>query len=384
MRLCLVARWQSEAMAQAQALAKAPGFDWDALAGLARQERVEPLLYAALCEQAWAPAPLLDAWRTVYMRNGGRNILLLAELEAVLAVLVAAGIPALVLKGAALDERVYGNLALRPMVDLDLLLHHADLPAALALLAAQGYSAAQVEPAAGLALAFENEVQLRKTDRIDLRLELHWSLFNSPYYQRRLPMAWFWETSTPAWVSATPARILGQKAELLHLCGHLALHHRGKGLLWQYDIAAAIAYGRDTLDWGELLARAGDFDLALALQMLLPSIAEDWAAPIPPTALARLAAMQPAPAEARVFAQLTAERRPVLQRFSADLVVIPGWRDRLRYAWANLFPAPAYMRWRYPARHPVWLPFCYPYRWLRGVACAFQSAMERRAGKPPV
>jgi len=203
-------------MLQTQALTQAPGFDWDALAGLARHEELEPLLYAALREQPWAPAPLLDDLRSATMRNASRNTLLLAELEAVLAALAAASIPALVLKGAALVYRVYGNIALRPMVDLDLLLPRADLPAALDLLAAAGYHPPQAEPAAGLTLDFENEVLLRKADRIDLLLEPHWSLFDSPYYQRCLPIAWFWQTAMFTRVGATPARILRKRYALRH------------------------------------------------------------------------------------------------------------------------------------------------------------------------
>jgi hypothetical protein len=373
LRLCLAAAWQPAAMAQAQAMAQAPGFDWPAVAGRAQEEQVEPLLYAALRGQPWAPAPLLDDLRTATMRNGGRNALLLAELEAVLSVLAGAGIPALTLKGAALLARIYDNVALRPMVDLDLLLHHADVPAALDLLTAAGYRRPQAEPAAGLTLAFENELLLRKRERIEIALELHWSLFDSPWYQQRLPMAWFWQGATPARVGATPALILGPEAELLHLCGHLALHHQGVGLLWQHDIAAAIVHGRETLDWEGLLARAGEFDLVLPLQTLLPDIAQAWGAPLPAATLARLAAMQPSPDEAQVFAQLSVGQRPVAQRFRADLAAIPAWRDRLRYAWAHLVPAPAYMIERYAIAHRALLPLYYPYRWLAGLAAALRT-----------
>lgn len=345
----------------------APGFDWSECLALAQVERVAGLLYAALRHQPWVPDWLIDALRREYVAQGSRNTLLLQELAQALAQLKLAGIPVIALKGVALLAHVYRSIGLRPMVDLDLLMRKEDILAATACLAALGYRAAHAEPAEGLALSFENEVLLTRTDRIQLAVELHWSLFDSPYYQHRLPMAWFWETAIEAQVGSTTVRILGPGAELLYLCGHLALHHQGHGLLWQYDLAALVAVGAGTLNWDALLARAQQMDLLLPLQTLLPVLARDWAAPVPPVVLERLAGLQPTFQEARVFSLLTAAQRPVLHRLGADLASIPTWRDRLCYAWCNLFPSADYMRQRYAIRHRALLLLYYPYRWVLGL-----------------
>lgn len=377
LRLCLAARWRPEAMAEAQALAQAPGFQWEALAGLAEEEELAPLLYAALQRQTWAPVDVMQRLRAAYMRNASRNALLLAELEQALARLAAAGIPALALKGAALTARLYGNIGLRPMVDLDLLVRREDMTMALATLEAAGYRRPHAEPSTGVTLAFENEIVLRRADRIEVALELHWSLFDSPYYQKQLPTLWFWQTAELAHLGDTPVHVLGAEGELLHLCGHLALHHHGQGLLWEHDIAAVMAQGQQTLDWEELLARAKAFDLVLPLQTLLPRLAADWGVPVPAGILAHLETLAASSAEARVYAQLTATRRPVLQRFLADLASMPSWGDRLRYAWAHAFPAPAYMRERYGVTGAALLVASYPYRWFTGVREVVQRGWVR-------
>lgn len=368
-RVALRARLGLASVDEAQAAAAAPGFDWEAVAALAVREGVEPLLYAALHGLPWAPAHLVAQWRQVYMGHGLRNGLLLQQLEAVLTALAEIGIQALVLKGAALIARVYGdNPALRPMVDLDLLIRPQDVPSAQACLAQLGYEPSVSEAADGLTLAFENELLLTRADRTETAVELHWSLFDSPYYQHRLPMEWFWETAVEAQVGNTSVRILGPEAELLYLCGHLALHHRGQGLLWQHDLAALLAAGADALDWDALLARGQAMELLLPLQTLLPRLAREWGAPVPASVLERLAGLQPTPREAQVFSRLTAQQRPVLHRLAADLAGIPTWRGRLRYAWCNLFPSAGYMRERYAVRHGLLLPLYYPYRWVLGLS----------------
>ncbi len=59
-----------------------------------------------------------------------------------------AGVPVILLKGAHLAEAVYGNIALRPMVDVDLLVKQADLMRVHDILIGQGYALAEKSDAA--------------------------------------------------------------------------------------------------------------------------------------------------------------------------------------------------------------------------------------------
>ena len=295
-----------------------------------------------------------------------------------LRLLAAQQIPVILLKGAALAEAVYGNIAVRPMGDLDLLVRREDVPAALAALHAAGWEAFDAEARDGLTLAYEVEIALQKPGPIPVMLEIHWGLLDSPHYQQVLPLAWFWETALPVQADGADALALGPEALLLHLCAHLALHHRGEGLLWLHDVAEVLhAYG-ERLAWDEVLARAQAGDLVLPLQHVLGRVARDWDAPIPGDVMARLAALRPSADEARVYAWLTAPVRPVAQRFWADLASTPRWRDRLHYGWSSLFPSAAYMRQRYGLSQPLLLPLCYPYRWWLGLAGALGALAKPR------
>ena len=287
-----------------------------------------------------------------------------------LRILAAQQIAVILLKGAALAETIYGNIAVRPMGDLDLLVHREDVAAALAALRAAGWEAVDAEARDGLTLAYEVEIALQKPGPIPVLLEIHWGLLDSPHYQHTLPLTWFWDTAVAVEADGVNALALGPETLVLHLCAHLALHHGGHGLLWLHDVAEVLhAYG-DRLDWDEVLARGQAWDLVLPLQHILARVARDWEAPIPAEVMARLAALRPSPDEARVYAWLTAPERPVAQRFYADLASMPGWRDRLRYGWGSLFPARAYMIQRYGIPHPLLTPLYYPYRWLVGLRSA--------------
>lgn len=376
--LCLQARFNPAALRAAQALA--PGLNWDAWADSAHAGGLAPLLYTIVHGRNVVPAAVEARLEDDYYRSARDNTLRFHELGESLAALAAAGIQTLLLKGAALAEPVYGNIAVRPMADFDVLVRPEDVEAALTALAQRGYEDVEGETQAGAAIAFESQVALSRPGPVETIIEIHWSLLDSPHHQHRLPMAWFWDTAAVVEVEGNQTRLLGPEALVLHLCAHLALHHHGTGLLWLHDIAEVLHLHGDRLDWDLLLAKAGECDLVLPLQQVLPQVVEEWRIPVPYEIRERLRDLKPTPEEARIFNWLTATRRPVAQRFYADLASMPGWRARLRYAAGNLFPSAAYMRRRYDIRHGVLLPLYYPYRWLVGLQSAAHLLGRPRDG----
>ncbi len=342
-----------------------------AVARLALAQGLGPLLYGRLRGLGVLPPAAEEPLRQAYYANAARNARILHELEAALRRLETALIPVLLLKGAALALAVYENPALRPLGDLDLLVRPADADAALAALAGLGYRPQQHEPAPGSIRTYENEIMLGR-EGAPAPLELHWGLFDSPHYQSHLLIEWFWQTARPVRIGDTVAQVLGPEAQTLHLCGHLLLHHSVEArLLWLHDIAEVIGRYQEEIDWPTLLEQARACDLLMPLQKVLPRIVCDWQAPIPPTALERLAALRPSRAEERIQARLSSGPRPAGRRLLDDLADTPGWPHRLRLAWINLFPTPTYMQQRYHIRHRLLVPLFYPYRWflgLRGLA----------------
>jgi hypothetical protein len=369
-------RLADTAPAECAALARDPALDWAELLDQAEAERVAPLLHLAWRGAGWLPPGAAAALRQAYMASGAQNALLLRDLGRVLDRLAAAGVPALALKGAALLERRYGNPALRPMTDIDLLVQAADLGRAQAALAGLGLGPDRQELAPGARLRFENEVRLVGRDPLATPVELHWLLLDAPRYQARLEHGWFWSSAIPVPLAGRPGRALGTEAELLYLCAHLGLHHGGQGLLWYHDVAELVHADGAGLDWALLTERAAASELVLPLQSVLARVARDWGCPPPPEALARLRALVPSAAEARWHARRQALGGSVGGRFAEDLGQLPNWGERLAFAARNLFPNSSYMRARYRLRHPAALLLAYPYRWARGL----WSIRPRRGG----
>ena len=400
-RLCLRGRWEPQALEAARRLATQTELDGEALLQVAETERLGALLYQVVRGQNLLPPAVEEALHAARLTTALRDRFLREELATILERLAAQGVEVLLLKGAALAQTVYGGAGLRPMGDLDLLVHADAVQPALGTLAELGYRRVGREVRPGADLVYESHVRLDKTGLVYLAVEVHWSLFDSPYYQQTLPMAWFWDTALAIQMAGphlstdrsgadctdgmgpgrdmghaaceeignTPAWVLGPEAQILHLCGHLVVQHGDEEprLLWLHDVAEVLVHYRDQLDWQELLKRAQDCALVLPLQRVLGQVAAEWGAPVPAGALAQLNALRPAQAEMQVVAWRTAAERPVAQRFWSDVASMSGWRQRLHYAWIQLFPSAAYMQERYGIRHRLLVPLYYPYRWWVGL-----------------
>lgn len=364
LRECLRLRLDPTRRDAVQAAARDLSDDWDAVSAAIESERVGPLLHQTV--GAIVPPPLAEQLYLSYHATALRNLLLLHELGTCLRALTAAALPVIVLKGAALIETVYANPSLRPMGDVDLLVHGHDLATAREVLDGLGYEARWIETHPGAVTEYENEVAFCKPGKVDTWVDVHWGLFNSPYYQDRIALDWFWATARAAPIADVPTLVLGPEGLLIHLCGHLALHHTHTGLLWWHDVAAVLAAYRDAIAWPALLAHTREYGLVLPVRTVLVRAAHEWGAAIPADVLHSLRNLPASPVEERVFADLTAAQRSPRDRLWSDLTSMSDWRQRLRFARTNLFPSPAYMRQRYAIAHPLLIPFYYPYRWLRG------------------
>ncbi len=339
--------------------------DGEALRQLIARERVGPLLHRALRGSTELSLETHAALRDVSRATAMRNLLLLNELRGVLERLAAAGIAAIVLKGAALARPVYGSLALRPMSDLDILVRRRDLERARAVADGTGFCSATLETHSGALAEYENALSFTKPGHVGIDLDLHWSLLDSPFYQRELSMEWFWNGARVQPLGGFSARTLGPEALLLHLCAHLLLHHRGAGLLWWNDIAELLHTER-ALDWDQVFERSREYQLLLPMREALSHLAGEWRAPIPGDALRRFDAAHPSAAEAALFERLSTPAAAG-RRFWNDLRSLASWRQRVQFARTHVLPSAAYMQKRYGIRRRWLVPVYYPYRWLRGV-----------------
>jgi len=348
---------------------------WHEIVDIAIRHDVAPLLYKRLKQSDARTRVPADAWerlRLNYLVGAGRNARLCRWLGPVLSGLRHAGIPVIVLKGAFLAEAVYGDIALRPMCDIDLLVSKEEMARTQAVLLDMGGVCREWGPRAAPA----PETQHREIESLCRReshlpavvfhhliVEVHWTLA-SPTEPVRVDATGLWHRARPATIAGVEVLALSPEDLLLHLCLHVCCRHRlDASLLYFCDISETIHRYRDRMDWDQVVRTAREWGAGRHAGLAFHLAGRLLGASVPGDLLERLV---PGGFDQHVLA-MAAES-------VAARLLIPGYVSRsvrdlwgakspgemVKLIWGRVFPSREEMAELYPeSRNAKHLCLCY-------------------------
>lgn len=232
--------------------------DWSRLTDLAERHGLLPLLCTHLKAQApdSVPHDALEALQRRFQDNQRNAMHLAGILVKLLELFEANRIPALTFKGPAVAEELYGNLALRPFADLDLILPHGEIPRAAELMFAQGFTA---DPGSAILLgarAMDTAGQFAfRSNEGTVLVELH-SEVTLRHFPRRPDASFFFGSPATVVVAGRAVRTLDPTSLILSLCVHGA-KDIWASLKWVVDLAEFLRV-HAALEWRDVLRRAED------------------------------------------------------------------------------------------------------------------------------
>lgn len=265
--------------------------DWTAVVEEAIRHEVEALLYVrldSLPPGARLPSAFTERLAELYARSALHNRFLYDQLSELLQAYTAAGLEVIVLKGAYLAEVVYGDITLRPMADLDLLVRQDELSDAADVLRAVGYEPDKDFTVEDVCSRGHHLPKFRKGG--GSAVELHWTL-ERPDRRLKFDIEGLWKRARPAVIAGRQALALSPADLLLHLCLHPSYHHRfgigpGHGIALKYllDVALVIDRYGDDIDGQEFASRANQMGggryvyctLCLVKSLLGTSVPDEW------------------------------------------------------------------------------------------------------------
>ena len=318
--------------------------DWKSIHETAQAHGLAPLLYERL--KSTASDEFLVPFRDSYFISLTRNQFLFDEFLDLARLFETQRLAFVALKGLAVAPTLYDSFALRPLHDLDLLIHPEQVPLAQEILRARGYSS-EPELVPGFRLRYQIDLSFTHPKPFPHNVELHWHLYRPRYTQLKTRMEWFWAHTEETGIARHVTRVLEPTAQFLHLAGHSALGHRGERWLWLYDIARLVEKRGAALDWDELVRKGEEFGLMSALQATCASLRELFDISVPP----------------EIARRISTARVPSLERINSAFAGAPDDQARLigdglielvmehhTGIWrAHLFPSRAYLEERYGA-----------------------------------
>ncbi len=302
--------------------------EWEELLAAARRHKLGPILFHSLkpyYSVSNIPPKYQDLLRKIYFNSANRNMRLYSQLEEVLQKFAKEDIPVILLKGAYLAKYIYGNIALRPMSDIDLLVKHDNCEQVHRILIENGYS---TRKEAGLH-------PYLKEGRIPL--EIHTHLKSLPSVEHINETA-LWTRTKKVNLGKTEAMALCPEDLFLHLCLHNCIQHRFEnGLVACIDTVYFLKHFEEKLNWEQLWIRAQDWGIERAVYLMLALTERMIRLPMPEQINQVVKPDQAALNALAEAEDLIFEPQPHIGKNLALLFGKVGWRKKIKILLNRIF-----------------------------------------------
>ena len=231
--------------------------DWESLADWALRFKVGGLFYREIKSRNFPaeliPVDVRNRLREAYRDLATINTSLFFDASKVLKSLADNQLPVIALKGLSLAKSIYGDIALRPMSDMDLLVKEEDLVRAGRILLTLGYKPDFP--------AWESMVKTYHhlppfTNKSGAIIELHWNIV-TPDSPIKVDLDGLWARACLIKVDNVEVRVFSPEDLFLHLCIHACFDlQTGLGLIPLCDMAGLIKTSADKIDWQIVIERA--------------------------------------------------------------------------------------------------------------------------------
>lgn len=265
-----------------------------------------------------------------------------SETRKVVELLAAAGIPVLLLKGSALAWWLFPAPYLRECGDIDLLVASREQARLVVdLLSELGFPAGYDQGG----LAHEQVARRELSATLNIDIDVHWRLLNSPAFADIFSFDELLAASIPLPGLSVHARGLAPAHAFLHATLHRAMNLHigvGDGLKWLYDLHL-LASRLEPKDWALLRQLCRERGLSGVFLEGIRAAAAEFGTAVPAEVLAELH-------EQRAHESLDASRLGdwyYMQR--QNLRALPSRRAYLQWMWGRLFPPLGYLRELYGA-----------------------------------
>ena len=265
--------------------------DWPRLIALSVSEGAQPALGRRLrAVSAFVPEDAVRALEYVERAASFRQQYLHRRMVDALRLLSDAGIPVVLLKGAALVQTTYESVLDRPMSDVDLLVQPEWADAAQAMLCRAGWEQ-RYDPKFndfyGTMHHLPPLVDARARS-LTVGLELHTSIVQRDRDPFSFETDRIWQSASPAHALPAGTMVPSLHHRLFHCCVHFAWSHKlGKGA-WRSCRDVSAMAREESVDWDEFIALARETRATVPCYWTLRLASSLANAALPPSVLRAL------------------------------------------------------------------------------------------------
>lgn len=343
-----------------------------------RLHHVALVVAVSVCSMVMNPVISLTS-QAGRLAGAARNVRLMHALCDLGGYFERAGVDVMVLKGAALQVRLYERPDQRSMCDLDLMVRPSDLTRALDVMRQAGFARSQVLMRDDFFPRYYYEAEFSRGDIFPITVDLHVRPFRTLRYARLVPDDALWCHAVP--LNLGPASLLAPDHTdmLLHMAVHWAIHGCD-GVKWRVDLREYVRRYAAEIDWDRLAADAEAWRLTLPLREALITGLGEGDGEVPAPTWARLKRARVNWRDRLALAQAPRDNSHPLAHVAVNAMTTPGLRFVWGYLRAALIPGREHMRQWYGREHVGWLPVAHLARWTCRLTRWLRPVMGRLRG----
>ena len=280
-----------------------------------------------------------------------RNIIIYDELKEILTVLNSAGVKVIVIAGAALAETVYPNIGLRPMSDIDLLVHKTDLSRIEQALNRIGYV---------WEIGRRDEQHYHNPDpglAVHIEIDIH----NRLPYLDSLSLQGLWTRAVKRPLAGVETLVLSPEDTLIYTAADATIHHARISQICLDDMARIINNAERKTDWLLVTKLIRQYRLEAPLYYALGVAIKQTRINIPPWVLKAIRPVGGNRWSLMVY-KFVLKERLVLGDDIAPVLRFITRPNRFRLFLELFLPSPGFMKPRYELSSQRSVYFYYPIR----------------------
>lgn len=327
-----------------------------------------PLIYYTLEQNdsfKWISEEYFRILTNAFLVSTSRNMLITEEFSKVLEVLNAKKVDVLGFKGAVFAEKIYPNIGLRPMSDIDLLVRDKNsLEEVKKILFDLGYEVFSQERNDTFAEAVIYEitfVNLESSLDPPLHVDVHHNLPYIGYKKENNSLSnteLVWKSSTVNNIENKNIWVMSPEDTIANLIGHELVQHKDERILFYCDIGFHVKLF--DIDWSKITQSLyGSVASVYALQVYYRA-KFDFGIPIPSYAISELEKISKT---SGTFRSLLINNSEMIHVNLFDQIFhTEGMNNKIKIIIRYLFPSLNYMKEAYKTSNKIKLLLLYFYR----------------------
>jgi hypothetical protein len=330
--------------------------DWNSFLQKARENGISAVVYSRVKEIKkdcpHIPSFIFKELKKDYLLNATKNSLIFDELGKALKIFSKAGLQVIVLKGTVLAEKIYRNLALRPMMDVDLLVKKEDLFCLDEQMKILGYRPSDISVEdIDFSSGYLTTLDYRSLSPNSPSFHIHWHFVNSTIpnesYINNIKIEDIWRNAEKTKIANVETLVMAPHHLLIHLSEHaLRVTHSLSRFSFFCDIDEAVNFYQERLDWERLKKESYKFNLDRMVYQSLYFTSKFLETKIQENVLSELRPKRLSLGEKIFMNSISNNKRFPGLSYLVHLSMNNGFLKKMKFLGRTLFPPPQIMAQR--------------------------------------